>query len=76
MSLLSMTIYFNQVELTRKLIERGADVDFIDSNGSTVLHWATVKKSALLDELANQMKNKNVVDKLGNTPLSLRQELW
>ncbi|KAK0627410.1 ankyrin repeat-containing domain protein, partial [Immersiella caudata] len=59
-----------EVSMVRLLLERGAEVDARDRNGSTPLHWASwAGKLDTARELLMSGADINALDKLSRSPL-------
>ncbi|XP_068638058.1 ankyrin repeat domain-containing protein EMB506, chloroplastic-like isoform X2 [Aristolochia californica] len=59
-----------QMHSMDKLIEHGVDIDSVDKDGFTALHWAVMgKQEAVISHLLRKGANLHVSDKDGATPL-------
>jgi ankyrin repeat protein len=63
------------IDVVKKLIKAGADVDAKDKRGETPLHTATVKRDIeIVEKLINAGANVNVKDNRDRTPLAQAAE--
>ena len=57
--------------LTKELLDAGADPRYQNHEGKSALHFAVEKKSHLLEFLLSKVKDINIYDNKGYTPLTL-----
>ncbi|MBI4263424.1 MAG: ankyrin repeat domain-containing protein [Acidobacteria bacterium] len=63
-------------QAVRALIRQGADVDAVEPDGTTALHWAVrTGQAEVVDALIDAGANVSVRNRYGITPLSLAAEL-
>lgn len=66
----------DDVKMARKLIVRGADINYVNSNGMTALHICVLhKKELAIEWLLKQKKlDRHIIDFEGKDPCDLAKE--
>ena len=66
----------NSKDTAAELIQRGADVNAVNKDGTTPLHWVAWRNSKeIAAELIQRWANVNAVNKDGDTPSPLGREI-
>ncbi len=63
------------VAIVHAFLERGADVNFVDRNGGTPLHWAAARGLAdIVELLLRYGADRTIADRDGDLPLNIAEE--
>ncbi len=68
MTLLHVAAGYNSADMVRFILEKGANINAVDKNGWTPLHFAANNENALA-VLLEKSSNVNAKTKMGETPL-------
>jgi len=71
-NLIFRALQFGKLQVVQKLIEKGSNINFKDSSGRTLLHYATMNNNKdLVRLLLSHNANTTIKDADGNTPFNL-----